>query len=455
MNAESSAAYTLDSQLRWYSRCIARGVPRHFKEAYLYQRWVYALEAGNTLEAAAIFATLASKSPAQPSLRVPFNFNALSDADCVHRFRFDKSELLMLMELMGLSDIVTRERTAATAIEALCVLLYRLAVPARWHDLSGFFGRSASGLSNIFLHLLNNLDSRYENLAAFSSGIVSERLAVYADAIFVAGAPYPNVWCFIDGTVRGVCRPQPRKVCGKRKYLTQQSVYNGHKRKHALKFQTLLTPDGLIAHLYGPFSGRNHDIKMYSESGLAERIRRDSRFRNYRIFGDCAYGRDDVMLSPFDGAIANLTDAQQLINSKMSKMRVSVEWSYAQILNYWKALDVKSNLRTGAQPVGQMYRVGALLANCITCMRGGNTASDYFRVKPPSIKDYLQSERQYTMIACACSMKCLLPVLMSEGRAEKLRALQNELSVVRVDSLLETKSVLGLLVLERKALFKL
>ncbi|ETM97710.1 hypothetical protein PPTG_20148, partial [Phytophthora nicotianae INRA-310] len=65
---------------------------------------------------------------------------------------------------------------------------------------------------------------------------------------------------------------------------------------------TLVTPDGLIIHLFGPFPGRNHVIKMFAKSGLADQVRSDSRFVDYRIFGDCAYGRDDVMLSPFEGA---------------------------------------------------------------------------------------------------------------------------------------------------------
>jgi hypothetical protein len=296
----------------------------------------------------------------------------------------------MLVELMGLKDITTRERTRATAVEALCVVLYRLAVPVCGRELEDCFGRSETGVSNIFLHLLELLDSRYRDLLAFDADIVANRLTTNASAIFDAGTPYTNLRCFIDGTVRGICRPQPHKD-GRCKLLSQQAVYNGHKRKHSLKFQTMVTPDGLIAHLFGPFPGRSHDMKMFAESGLAERVRSDSRFAHCRIFGDCAYGRDDIMFRPFDGAVSNLTDAQKEINSKMSKIRVSVEWSYAQVVNYWYALDVKSNLRVGTQPVGQIYRLADLLSNCITCIRGGNTASDYFNVKPPDIREYLHS----------------------------------------------------------------
>lgn len=32
----------------------------------------------------------------------------------------------------------------------------------------------------------------------------------------------------------------------------QRIVYNGHKRVHALKFQSVVLPNGLVGHLYGP-----------------------------------------------------------------------------------------------------------------------------------------------------------------------------------------------------------
>jgi hypothetical protein len=32
----------------------------------------------------------------------------------------------------------------------------------------------------------------------------------------------------------------------------QRTVYNGHKRIHAIKFQSVVTPNGLIANLFGP-----------------------------------------------------------------------------------------------------------------------------------------------------------------------------------------------------------
>ena len=49
----------------------------------------------------------------------------------------------------------------------------------------------------------------------------------FADAIHAAGAPLPNCWGFIDGTLRPCCRP----------IRNQRILFSGHKRVHGIKFQ--------------------------------------------------------------------------------------------------------------------------------------------------------------------------------------------------------------------------
>ena len=48
----------------------------------------------------------------------------------------------------------------------------------------------------------------------------------------------------------------------------QRVVYNGHKRVHAIKFQAVVIPSGLVANLYGPVEGLRHDAGILKESGL-------------------------------------------------------------------------------------------------------------------------------------------------------------------------------------------
>ncbi|EGZ08395.1 hypothetical protein PHYSODRAFT_526990, partial [Phytophthora sojae] len=204
------------------------------------------------------------------------------------------------------------------------------------------------------------------------------KLHEFSQAIYDQGAELDRIWGFVDGTVRGICRPGGARE--------QQSVYSGHKRKHALKFQTVVTPDGMIFHLHGPAEGRRHDILLLRESGLEERVRRDGRFQGYFVYGDQAYGRTDVFVSPFKGS--SLTPAQAAINASMSKVRTSVEWPYGQVVNYWAGVDYKRKMCLGEVPVAKLYKTAVVLTNRITILSGGNNNSRYFGVEPPSLESY-------------------------------------------------------------------
>ena len=130
---------------------------------------------------------------------------------------------------------------------------------------------------------------------------------------------------------------------------------------------------------------------MLGESGLSEKLERFIKEDGepYIIYGDPAYGITKNILSPFRGA--QLRHCQQEFNSQMSKVRVSVEWGFGKIAQYFAYLDFKKNLKVLLQPVAKFYLVGTLLINCHTCMYGSLTGK-YFNVNPPSLNTYLSNQ---------------------------------------------------------------
>ena len=78
------------------------------------------------------------------------------------------------------------------------------------------------------------------------------KLESFAETIHLKGAALRNCWGFIDGTVRPISRPGRH----------QRVVYNGHKKVHSLKFQSIVAPNGLIANLFRPVEGKRHDSAM-------------------------------------------------------------------------------------------------------------------------------------------------------------------------------------------------
>ena len=83
------------------------------------------------------------------------------------------------------------------------------------------------------------------------------------------------------------------------------------------------------------------------------------------VFGDPAYPLRVHLQAPYRNGI--LTPIMEAYNNEMSSVRVTVEWLFGNIINDFKFLDFKKNLKIGMSSVGKMYLVCALLHNAITC----------------------------------------------------------------------------------------
>ena len=87
-------------------------------------------------------------------------------------------------------------------------------------------------------------------------------------------------------------------------------------------FQSVVAPNGLICHLFGPLEGRRHDAfynNMLRESGLLEELERKMNKANgdpYVIYGAPAYPVRRHILAPFRNA--QLTPAEQNVIEAMS-----------------------------------------------------------------------------------------------------------------------------------------
>jgi len=71
----------------------------------------------------------------------------------------------------------------------------------------------------------------------------------------------------------------------------------------------------------------------------------------------------------------------------MSQVRIAVEWVFGDIVNYFKFLDFKKNLKIGLSAVGKFYIVSALLRNALTCLYG-NSTSNFFHLDTPVLSEY-------------------------------------------------------------------
>jgi nuclease HARBI1 len=142
-------------------------------------------------------------------------------------------------------------------------------------------------------------------------------------------------------------------------------MYSGHKRCHGIKFQSIVTPDGLFASMYGSVNGNLHDSFLLSTSGLLDKL---WSFMPdlpgtvvFSLYGDPAYPQSIYIFGGYKNPLNGSTHA--LWNTTMSKVCEVVEWGFADILSQCSFLDFRAGMKVFRRPVAKYYNVGAFLVN--------------------------------------------------------------------------------------------
>ena len=249
-----------------------------------------------------------------------FELDELTNAECNAEFRFYKNDIYKLADALQLSDeFVTYNGLIVKSVPVLCIYLKRFSYPYRYSDMVFHFARPVPEICIMTNHTIEWIYNRWNHLlTTYHHNLLSPaNLMLYADAVHQSGAALDSCWGFIDGTVRSVCRPG----------VNQRVLYNGHKRVHSIKFQSVALPSGLVGHLYGPVEERRHDS---SRSGLLQELQRFSNSpitgTHMCVYGDPAYPLRAHLQRPFRDAA--LTQDQKNYNTAMNGARTAVEWVF-------------------------------------------------------------------------------------------------------------------------------
>jgi nuclease HARBI1 len=317
-----------------------------------------------------------------------FSFESLTPYKAVSRMRFEKRHIAEIARrirwkrVTGIGQMQTgRRRYTASCTEATCILLWRLAMPSRVEDLEEHFYRSASSICELFYEALECLLSTFGSLLHDFNAIaplLRARSGTYARAIAErAGNATQRCVGFIDGTVIEIAKPSG---------LAQRATYSGHKRRHALKWQAITGPDGIILNLFGPVEGRRHDMHLFHASSVEEMLAEYLivEGQQYHLYADAGYVLRPYMLVGFTGT---LTPQEQAFNRIMSRVRVAVEWAFKDIKKYFCHSCFARKMVLSQSPVS-WYLASALLWNFRVVLYGSSTFR-YFDVEPPILSEYL------------------------------------------------------------------
>lgn len=193
-----------------------------------------------------LYESYSSKNPDFPYSAYPkFDYDQMNESECLAEFRVRKQDITLLANVLQLPvTIRCHQRTTCDRTEALCMLLKRFTYSCRYSDMIHRFARPVPEISMITNTVMDHIFLNHgHRISQWNFDILSPpMLQEYADVIHAKGAPLNNCFGFIDGTVRPISRPRQH----------QRIVYNGHKRVHSLKFQSVALPNGLIGNMYGP-----------------------------------------------------------------------------------------------------------------------------------------------------------------------------------------------------------
>jgi hypothetical protein len=320
---------------------------------------------------------------------VPFHFNFETTPDywVEENFRLPRQDIDRVRALLGIPEVVcTHNRDCIPGFLAFCMVLYKLSWPRRMSDLRDTFGGTKQRCSRIVNHVVVFLYLRfYPKMSTLDRMRYTDDYLLYlCSAGLLKHEVMDNIWGFIDATIRPCARP----------VRFQKVVYNGKNRVHSIKFQSIVSWDGMIAHLSGPWAGARHDSGIFNESPLPVVLGSLPCVPSpgnppVALYADEGYALSPRIFVPYaDGRVCARHAA---FNHRMSQSRITVEWGYHMVLRSWTSLDFKRNLKIFKSPIGAYYAIAVLLTNIQSCLATYNDITLYAGTSPPSVEEYLAS----------------------------------------------------------------
>jgi len=278
--------------------------------------------------------------------------------------------------------------------ESFLFLLNRIASLKTLSEHEEFWGRTNDVLSRMFNEMCNRLYLNFRHLIQNNLAYWQPSFDLFNRKIIARIAPSVPIGCalvfsFLDATVRPICNPGGG--------MLQRVLWNGKDRVHAIKFQGLNFPNGMVGDMPDCSPGRDHDELMVTSSGLNARIRAVQTTAVPPIpppmhniaYADKGYTNRSHVRAAHRGNNAQLLNWQRVENTKLKVPRaIGAEMPFGQIIQQSKFLSYKKGLKVQMMAVNQIYIVAVLLSNAHTCLYGSNVG-EYFDCAAPKLYDYM------------------------------------------------------------------
>lgn len=357
--------------------------------------------------------------------------NSMSESDCLLWTRFTKPQLRKLFVHLRIPEgrinvLSFRPNNFRwfTGEEILIISLTKLATGEAWFRMTSKFGGNpdffcyalAWFVDHVFDLLYNKISGKSMELlwvdkidtfrSLFHEKVKTSPCQIerYLDGslteTYIIYTPFETWRTFgiIDDTTLKTSRPSagpetdeqhaPRRING---HLIQKAFYSGYLKRHGLKFQTLLLPNGLFGSVWGSSMSHNN-IGILNMSGLVDHLQTILHWilgtdLYPTMLGDSIFVPNPVLTRRVGAPEGTLQD---IIDRRMKSMRQPVELCYGIFFNLFQLFKISTQFKlfkSAEKSYGTMM-VSYILFNCYTCFNG-NVATCFFDSQPPSIKEYL------------------------------------------------------------------
>ena len=135
---------------------------------------------------------------------------------------------------------------------------------------------------------------------------------------------------------------------------------------------------------------------MVNQSEIEDRIREKNAElgKTFCVYGDKGYSQSDIIMAPFKGEV---TPAQEQMNDDMVMARMSVEYGFLKVTQYFARGNYKNGQTLTWQQSAKSYIVSVILTNRHTALYGFTLVENLFKspdevftCKPPSLEEYLR-----------------------------------------------------------------
>lgn len=318
--------------------------------------------------------------------------------DCRKMFRFEAREIDVLSQRLLPRDIKTTSRKVCAAHKALCLVLYRLAWPHRWHEAIPLFAKSEAWLSEVFHKTLSLLNEFAEAaLRSFDEEMLEES---YEDLVNLRFREVGSIECWgtVDGTLIQVSKPT----------FGETEFYSGYKKKHCICALIVHLWNGLIFYVSPPSVGRKSDATLCQDDALQAKFAavNDQLQQNLNlevrpcVVGDSGFAASSEILTPWNrqgpNRDINLRARQELFNYILctlvsyvfgfshftANQRIGSEWGIGYVKKKWKGLKFPDQIQVLRSRPEKMMLVSCLLTNFAICAYGCQHLYSYKRDLP-------------------------------------------------------------------------